>query len=110
MTTRSEPALYPAELQERVDAYLEAVRFAEEPGVARLEEAMRYSLLGGGKRIRPVLALATAEALGHHPDEVLPFAAAVEMIHTYSLIHDDLPAPASCANRRQRGLDLPGRR
>ena len=53
---------------------------------------MRYSLLAGGKRIRPVLALATAEALDRDPAEVLPLAAAIEMIHTYSLIHDDLPA------------------
>jgi len=53
---------------------------------------MRYSLLAGGKRIRPVLALATAEALGRPAAEVLPLAAALEMIHTYSLIHDDLPA------------------
>jgi geranylgeranyl diphosphate synthase type II len=75
-----------------VDAYLEEIRFAGEPATERLEEAMRYSLLAGGKRIRPVLALATAEALGRDPDEVLPLAAALEMIHTYSLIHDDLPA------------------
>ena len=87
-----EAPVYPVELQEKVDAYLEALRFAAEPGTARLEEAMRYSLLAGGKRIRPVLALATAEALGRPPDEVLPLAAAIEMIHTYSLIHDDLPA------------------
>jgi len=53
---------------------------------------MRYSLLAGGKRIRPVLTLATAEALGRDRAEVLPFAAAIELIHTYSLIHDDLPA------------------
>jgi geranylgeranyl diphosphate synthase, type II len=53
---------------------------------------MRHSLLAGGKRIRPVLALATAEALSREPDEVLPLAAAIELIHTYSLIHDDLPA------------------
>jgi geranylgeranyl diphosphate synthase type II len=85
-------AAYPVELQERVDAYLEGLRFAAEPGTARLEQAMRYSLLAGGKRIRPVLALATAEALGRPADEVLPLAAAIEMIHTYSLIHDDLPA------------------
>ena len=85
-------AAYPVELQQKVDDYLEGLRFATEPGTARLEEAMRYSLLAGGKRIRPVLALATAEALGRSPDEVLPLAAAVEMIHTYSLIHDDLPA------------------
>jgi geranylgeranyl diphosphate synthase type II len=77
-----------------VDAYLESVHFAGEEGgrVEKLEEAMRYSLLAGGKRIRPVLALATAEALGRDPQEVLPLAAAIEMIHTYSLIHDDLPA------------------
>jgi geranylgeranyl diphosphate synthase, type II len=83
---------YPIELQEKIDTYLEGLRFAAEPGTARLEEAMRYSLLAGGKRIRPVLALATAEALGRPPDDVLPLAAAIEMIHTYSLIHDDLPA------------------
>jgi geranylgeranyl diphosphate synthase type II len=53
---------------------------------------MRYSLLAGGKRIRPVLAMATAEALDTDPAEVLPLAAAIELIHTYSLIHDDLPA------------------
>jgi geranylgeranyl diphosphate synthase type II len=87
-----EAAAYPTELQDRVDAYLDGLRFAAEPGTARLEEAMRYSLLAGGKRIRPVLALATAEALGRPPDDVLPLAAAIEMIHTYSLIHDDLPA------------------
>jgi len=92
LTTPVEAAAYPVELQEKVDAYLEALRFAAEPGTARLEEAMRYSLLAGGKRIRPVLALATAEAVGRQPDEVLPLAAAIEMIHTYSLIHDDLPA------------------
>ena len=92
MSTEVEAAAYPTELQDRVDAYLEGLRFAAEPGTARLEEAMRYSLLAGGKRIRPVLALATAEALGRPPDDVLPLAAAIEMIHTYSLIHDDLPA------------------
>ena len=81
-------ATYPTELQDRVDSYLEGLSF----GTERLGEAMRYSLLAGGKRIRPVLALATAEAVGRHPDEVLPLAAAIEMIHTYSLIHDDLPA------------------
>ncbi|MBA2504733.1 MAG: polyprenyl synthetase family protein [Thermoleophilaceae bacterium] len=53
---------------------------------------MRYSLLAGGKRIRPVLCLATAEALGREHDHVLPLAASLELIHTYSLIHDDLPA------------------
>jgi geranylgeranyl diphosphate synthase type II len=89
--TRIEP-VYPVELQEQVDAYLDDLRFTREPATERLEEAMRYSLLAGGKRIRPVLALSTAGALGRDPGEVLPLAAAIEMIHTYSLIHDDLPA------------------
>jgi geranylgeranyl diphosphate synthase type II len=87
-----EAPAYPVDLQERVDGYLESLHFAKEPGTTRLEEAMRYSLLAGGKRIRPVLALATAEALGRDPGDILPLAAAIEMIHTYSLIHDDLPA------------------
>jgi geranylgeranyl diphosphate synthase, type II len=87
-----EAPAYPVDLQERVDGYLESLRFAKEPGTTRLEEAMRYSLLAGGKRIRPVLALATADALGRDPGHALPLAAAIEMIHTYSLIHDDLPA------------------
>ena len=59
---------------------------------AVLGESMRYSLLSGGKRIRPVLALACAEVVGVAVEEILPFALALEMIHTYSLIHDDLPA------------------
>ena len=57
-----------------------------------LGESMKYSLLNGGKRIRPVLALACADVLGVDRKEILPFALALEMIHTYSLIHDDLPA------------------
>ena len=57
-----------------------------------LGESMRYSLMNGGKRVRPVLALACAEVLGLDETEILPYALALEMIHTYSLIHDDLPA------------------
>ena len=63
---------------------------------------MRYSLLAGGKRIRPVLALATAEAVGRSTDAVLPLAAALELVHTYSLIHDDLPAMDDDDLRRGR--------
>jgi geranylgeranyl diphosphate synthase type II len=85
-------AEYPVELQREVDAYLEDLRFSEETTTRGLEEAMRYSLLAGGKRIRPVLALATAEALGREQQDVMALAAAIELIHTYSLIHDDLPA------------------
>ncbi len=57
-----------------------------------LGESMRYSLLNGGKRVRPVLALACADVLHVEKNKILPFALAIEMIHTYSLIHDDLPA------------------
>jgi geranylgeranyl diphosphate synthase type II len=63
---------------------------------------MRYSLLAGGKRIRPVLALATASATGRDPASVMPLAAALELIHTYSLIHDDLPAMDDDDMRRGR--------
>ncbi|GIW42795.1 MAG: farnesyl-diphosphate synthase [Candidatus Binatia bacterium] len=68
----------------------------------RLIEAMRYSLLGGGKRLRPILSLAACEAVGGRADVVLPFACAIEMIHTYSLIHDDLPAMDNDELRRGR--------
>jgi geranylgeranyl diphosphate synthase type II len=85
-------AAYPVALQQQVDDYLHTLSFSREPATKGLEDAMRYSLLAGGKRIRPVLALATAEAVGTDPATVLPLAAALELIHTYSLIHDDLPA------------------
>jgi geranylgeranyl diphosphate synthase type II len=85
-------ATYPENLRLEVERYLEGMRFSEEALTAGLEEAMRYSLLAGGKRIRPVLSLATARAIGIEPREVLPLAGAIELIHTYSLIHDDLPA------------------
>lgn len=65
---------------------------ADAHGTDGLVEAMRHSLLAGGKRFRPVLALATMEALGADVELLLPTAAAIELIHTYSLIHDDLPA------------------
>ena len=100
--TGTKTAAYPVELQQQIDAYLGTLSFSSEPATARLGEAMRYSLLAGGKRIRPVLALATAEALGRDPDGVLPLAAAIEMIHTYSLIHDDLPAMDDDELRRGR--------
>jgi geranylgeranyl diphosphate synthase, type II len=85
-----------------VERYLEGLRFSAEAASAGLEEAMRYSLLAGGKRIRPVLALATAEATQLDPVGVLPLAAALELIHTYSLIHDDLPAMDDDDLRRGR--------
>ncbi|HEY7267827.1 MAG TPA: farnesyl diphosphate synthase [Solirubrobacterales bacterium] len=83
---------YPDDLREQVESYLEGLRFSHIPPTEGLEEAMRYSLLAGGKRIRPVLAMATARSIGLDTERVLPAAAALELIHTYSLIHDDLPA------------------
>ena len=94
--------VYPEHLRAEVERYLETVRFSEEFGTAGLEEAMRYSLLAGGKRIRPVLALATADAIGRARTSVMPLAAALELIHTYSLIHDDLPAMDDDDLRRGR--------
>jgi geranylgeranyl diphosphate synthase, type II len=82
---------YPEDLREMVEGYLRELRFSPAPATTGLDEAMRYSLLAGGKRIRPVLALATARSIGLDPERVLPAAAAIELIHTYSLIHDDLP-------------------
>jgi geranylgeranyl diphosphate synthase type II len=98
------PALveYPEHLRTEVERYLSDLRFSDEPAAAGLEEAMRYSLLAGGKRIRPVLALATAAAIGREPCSVLPLAGALELIHTYSLIHDDLPAMDNDDMRRGR--------
>lgn len=68
----------------------------------RLSEAMRYSLLAGGKRIRPILVLLACEACGHNAVHAMPAACAIEMVHTYSLIHDDLPAMDDDALRRGR--------
>ena len=95
---------YPEHLRAQVEAYLEQLRFPapSAPRTEGLEEAMRYSLLAGGKRIRPVLALATARATGRNAASVLPLAAAIELIHTYSLIHDDLPAMDDDDLRRGR--------
>ena len=73
-------ALYPESLREEVERYLREMHFSEEALTAGLEDAMRYSLLAGGKRIRPVLALATAKAVGLEHHEVMPLAGAIEPI------------------------------
>ena len=73
-----------------VEDYLQRCFVGREPR-ADLYDAMMYSLLAGGKRIRPVLALETCRMCGGDVTTALPFACAVEMVHTYSLIHDDLP-------------------
>ena len=99
--TAAEPE-FPDHLRLEAERYLQALRFTSDPAIAGLEDAMRYSLLAGGKRIRPVLALATAEAIELQREAVLPLAAAIELIHTYSLIHDDLPAMDDDDLRRGR--------
>jgi geranylgeranyl diphosphate synthase, type II len=83
---------YPEDLRALVEDALGRLTFSAAAPTVGLEEAMRYSLLAGGKRVRPVLALATARARGSEPEGFLPVACAIELIHTYSLIHDDLPA------------------
>lgn len=100
--TVTPPARYPADLLALVEEYLAGLDFGADRRAARLVEAMRYSLLAGGKRIRPVLTLATARSRGADPASVLPTAAALELIHTYSLIHDDLPAIDDDTLRRGR--------
>ena len=78
------------ELLELVESYLDELALTPELG--GLADSVRYALAGGGKRIRPVLCMATGEALGRDAEELLPAGAAVELVHTFSLVHDDLPA------------------
>jgi geranylgeranyl diphosphate synthase type II len=77
--------------QKRVDAALHKFLPPANTKPKTIHQAMRYSLFAGGKRLRPVICLATAEVISGKSDEALPLACAVECIHTYSLIHDDLP-------------------
>jgi len=94
-----------AEMDERRRVVEEALDRALPPESAwpeTIHRAVRYSLFAGGKRIRPLLVLAAGEAVGGSRDEVMPLACAVEMIHTYSLVHDDLPAMDDDDLRRGR--------
>jgi geranylgeranyl diphosphate synthase type II len=88
------------ELRDIVDTYLRSLEFAPELG--GLADAVRYPLEAGGKRIRPVLCLAVAEANGASVERALPAAAALELVHTFSLVHDDLPAMDDDDERRGR--------
>ena len=93
---------YLEQQREKIDRFLDQV-VPDGQGLPKtLYESMRYSLLGGGKRIRPILTLAAADAVGTQNDEILPLAAALELIHTYSLVHDDLPAMDNDDYRRGR--------
>jgi geranylgeranyl pyrophosphate synthase len=86
----------------RVEAALDRLLPPADTRPARLHQAMRYSLEAGGKRLRPVLCVAAAELCGSPPDDALPAAVALECVHTYSLIHDDLPCLDNDDLRRGR--------
>lgn len=95
-----ELSAYLSEKKKAVDDMLDLVLRTPGKPLGSLEESVRYSVLSGGKRLRPILTLASCEAVGGDPEKALPVASAIEMIHTYSLIHDDLPAMDDDALRR----------
>ncbi len=90
----------PEELRALVEEYLAGLALT--PELHGQAESVRYALEGGGKRVRPVLCLATAEAAGATAENALPAAAALELVHSFSLVHDDLPALDDDAERRGR--------
>jgi len=98
MDLKSYLALRSARVEKALDRFLPAADILP----ATLHEAMRYSVSAGGKRLRPVLMMAACEAVGSDYERVIPAACAMEMIHTYSLIHDDLPAMDDDDFRRGR--------
>jgi geranylgeranyl diphosphate synthase type II len=93
---------YLAERRALIDRAIDAQLPPAETPPAVIHEAMRYAVLGGGKRVRPILALAAAEACGADPAPLVGHIAALELIHTYSLVHDDLPAMDDDDYRRGR--------
>ena len=93
---------YLAESKTRVDQYLEKLLPQENEEPSTIHKAMRYSVFAGGKRVRPILVLASGESLGGEQPVLLHLGAAIEMMHTYSLIHDDLPALDNDDLRRGR--------
>jgi farnesyl diphosphate synthase len=95
-------AVWMAMIQRRTEAALERCLPATQTAPGRLHEAMRYSVLGGGKRMRPLLCHAAGEALGADPRAIDAAACAVELIHAYSLVHDDLPCMDDDVLRRGR--------
>jgi len=94
--------LYLTKKKDTVDKALERLVPPAQKFPASVHEAMHYSLFGGGKRVRPILSIAAAEAIGAKTADLLPIAGSLELIHTYSLIHDDLPAMDDDDFRRGR--------
>src|SRR5918992_2977944 len=90
--TQSELADYLQMQRTAIDGALEQSLKVYRGQTQAIWKAMRYGLFPGGKRVRPILTLAAGEVFGGKPKDLLPFSCAVEMIHAYSLIHDDLPA------------------
>ena len=88
----------PDELRALVEERLESLRLW--PDLHGQADSVRYSLMVGGKRVRPVICLAVAEAAGAEPEDALPAACALELVHTFSLVHDDLPALDDDEERR----------
>ncbi len=95
-------AAYLAERRQLVDDALAATLPPEDTPPSSVHRAMRYSVMAGGKRLRPILVIAGAEAVGGKAETVMPTACALELVHTYSLIHDDLPAMDDDDYRRGR--------
>src|ERR671924_415070 len=88
------------DVQARMESALSRVLPAAHVAPARLHEAMRYAVLGGGKRVRPLLAFAAGEVTGARPERLEVAASAIELIHAYSLVHDDLPCMDNDVLRR----------
>src|ERR1700736_4588924 len=88
--------------QKKIDRALDRYLPNENAKPATIHKAMRYSLFAGGKRLRPILCLAAAEGCGGKIDNAMPLACAMECIHTYSLVHDDLPSMNNDVSRRGR--------
>lgn len=100
LKNRMDFAKYYEDRKKLVNNFLE--KRMQKKGISRVDEAMKYSLLAGGKRIRPLLLMATADTIGGNGYNYLPVACGLEMIHTYSLIHDDLPLMDNDDYRRGR--------
>ncbi len=100
--TDDQPALDLERLRSQIDAALDRYTYFDDACPPRLAEAIRYALLGPGKRLRPCLVLMAAEACGGTVEAALPAACAIEMVHAYSLVHDDLPAMDDDDLRRGR--------